>query len=632
MRLLLRMVIAAKKRLFWFFFAVFALIGTSIADQVEMVSIGMIINNGADFFSLFGDGEKVTKEQVDTVWEKLNQDQKGYVTKRDTTLYLSERKKVNLINKFLNRLKLIYLKNVSSFQVAIGMLLFIGVFKAFFLFYSRYCTQVLAIKVSRDLRQKYFRHIQSLSMDFYHRYNIGSLSTRVMTDSNQIALSINSIIINYFQTPFKVLTTLAFCFFLSWKLSLIVFLGIPFTLIPIRILTTKVRKITRRLHRNQENFASVLIDFLSGIQTVKIFSMENFTYRKYCEQNDYMEKLEMKTSRYDMLTRPILHFVTMSCLVGVLFVGLYWMHVPLPDLIVFCGLLHLLYEPVKKFSEENGNIQKGVVAAERMFQVLSIKPTIRDVPDALSIDAFHHSIIFDDVWFRYHNEWILKGVSFTVKKGETVAIVGTTGSGKSTILSLIPRLYEIERGHIFIDGVPIKQLRQSDLRSLVSFVPQSPFLFNESVATNIGFGLDVPLDTVKRAATLAHADEFIRDLPDGYEALLEEGGKNLSVGQRQRVAIARALVKQAPILILDEATASLDSISEAKIKQSIKELHGKMTQIVVAHRLSTIEYADRIIVIGKGRKISEGTKAELLQECSTFSSMWEAAQLEPVVR
>lgn len=628
MGLLFRAVIQAKKRFFWFFFAVFALIGTSVADQVEMVTIGMIMNNGADFFSVFGDGEKVHRRDIDHVWENLDKDHDGYVTKHDTTRYMGKQKKVTLINKFLARLKLFYIKNVDSFQVAILMLLFVGLFKAVFLFYSRYCTQILAIKVSRDLRQKYFRHIQTLSMEFYNKYNIGSLSTRVMADSNQIALSINSIIINYFQTPFKIISTLSLCFILSWKLSLVIFLGIPFTLIPIRYLTSKVRKITRRLQKNQENFASVLIDFLSGIKTVKIFSMENFTYKKYCQQNDYMESLESKTSRYDMLTRPILHFVTMSCLVSVLFIGLYWMHVPLPDLIVFCGLLHLLYEPVKKFSEENANIQKGVVAAERMFDVLSLKPSIVDAPNALELNEFHHSIMFDHVWFQYQNEWVLKDVSFTVNKGETVAIVGTTGSGKSTILSLIPRLYEIQKGNIFVDGIPISHIKQNSLRSLLSFVPQTPFLFNESVSTNISFGTDVPFDEIKEAAVLAHADEFVQELPEKYDSVLSEGGKNLSSGQQQRIAIARALVKKAPVLILDEATASLDSVSEQRIKQAIKELHGKLTQIVVAHRLSTIEYADRIIVIEKGVKISDGTKDELLSNCSTFSSMWEASKLE----
>ncbi len=628
MGLLFSAVVQAKRRFFWFFFAVFTLIGTNIADQVEMITIGMIMNNGADFFSLFGNGDRVTREEVDSVWKLLDKDDKNYVTKRDTTQYMSKRKKVNLINKFLDRLKLVYIKNVSSFQVAIMMLLFVGIFKAIFLFYSRYCTQILAIKVSRDLRQKYFRHIQSLSMDFYQKFNIGSLSTRVMADSNQIALSINSMIINYFQTPFKILTTLSICFILSWKLSLIIFLAIPLILIPIRILTQRVRQITRRLQRNQEKFAAILIDFLNGIETVKIFAMEKFTFGKYCEQNDYMESLEVKTSRYDMLTRPILHFVTMSCLVGVLFVGLYWMHVPLADLIVFCGLLHLLYEPVKKFSEENANIQKGVVAAERMFDVLSLKPKITDSEDAIDIKEFRHSIIFDRVWFRYCDEWVLKDVSFTVNKGETVAIVGTTGSGKSTILSLIPRLYEIERGHIFFDGIPLSHITQASLREMLSFVPQSPFLFNETVRTNISFGLDLPLEQVQAAAILAHAHEFIDELPQKYDSILAEGGKNLSVGQQQRVAIARALVKNAPILVLDEATSSLDAVSEQKIKQAIQQLHGKLTQIVVAHRLSTIEYADKIIVIEKGEKIAEGTKSELLNSCDIFTAMWTASRLD----
>jgi ABC-type multidrug transport system fused ATPase/permease subunit len=228
------------------------------------------------------------------------------------------------------------------------------------------------------------------------------------------------------------------------------------------------------------------------------------------------------------------------------------------------------------------------------------------------------------VSFRYGSEWILKNLSFTVAKGETVAIVGPTGAGKSTIVQLIPRLYDVQEGDIRIDGVSIKNYTQHSLRENIAFVPQRPFLFLDTIEANIAFGRPFSFQEVVEAAKKAHADEFIGRLPEGYQSYLSETGKNLSGGQQQRLAIARALVKKAPILIMDEATSSLDTVSENYIKASIKELRGQMTQIIIAHRLSTIEDADKIIYLEEGRKIAEGKKEEILKTCSGFKKMWEA--------
>jgi ABC-type multidrug transport system fused ATPase/permease subunit len=504
------------------------------------------------------------------------------------------------------------------------MLICVAVFKAVWLFASRYTTQLLAIRVSRDLRQYYFEHIQSLPMSFYQQYNIGTLSSRVVGDAAQISLSINSILTNYLQSPFTVFSCLVMCFWLSWKLSLVIFIGMPLIIMPIVFFARRVKRVTRQLQRNQENFASVLIDFLAGIQTVKIFSMESFSLKKYKEQNDRMAVLESKTAKYGLLTRPILHAITTLCLAIVVLFGLYTLGMPLSELIVFCGLLHLAYEPVKKFAEENANIQRGIVAGERMFEVLDIRSHIEDKKGAKELQGFQDSIEFDKVWFRYGDEWILKDVSFTVKRGETVAIVGPTGAGKSTIVQLMPRLYDVEKGAILIDGIPVTEYSQKSLRETISFVSQKPFLFSDTIAANIAYGQDFTREKIRTAARRAHADEFIEALPLQYDTMLAEAGQNLSGGQQQRLAIARALVKNAPILVLDEATSALDALSENRIKSAIAELHGEVTQIIIAHRLATIEHADRIIFLDHGEKVAEGTKDELLETCPQFRAMWEA--------
>ncbi len=629
MKLLLKAALRARRHFSLFLVTLGTLIGLTLASQMEMFSIGVIADTGTDFFALFASknekgeqNEHVSLEDVQEKWRKIDGGGDGVITKDDVQSYMIKRTGNNPLKRVMYQIKRTFHfeHNMKAF---ITLLLLVAVTKAFFLFFSRYSTQILSIRISRDLRQQYFDHIQHQPMSFFQKYNIGTLSSRVSGDANQIAASMNSFMINYIQAPFTILSTLIACFWMSWQLSMVIFFGLPMVILPVIFVTRKVKQITRQLQKNQERFTSVLIDFLSGIQTVKVFSMEAFSFKKYQEQNVQMAKLESKTAKYDLLTRPILHMITTFCIATVLIVGLYILEMRISELIVFLGLLNLFYEPVKKFAEENSNIQKGVVAAERMNEVLSLKPQIMDLPGSTSLRGFENALEFENVWFRYDDKWILKDLSFTVKKGETVALVGGTGVGKSTIVQLIPRLYDIQKGSIRIDGKEIHSYTQQSLREHIAFVPQKPFLFYDTVAANISYGKPFSLKEIVKAAKKAHAHEFIKDLPEKYETMLAETGKNFSGGQQQRLAIARALVKNAPILILDEATSSLDAISENKIKMAIKELHGEVTQILIAHRLSTIEYADRIIYLKNGQKAAEGTKEELLKTCPDFRHLWE---------
>ncbi len=258
-----------------------------------------------------------------------------------------------------------------------------------------------------------------------------------------------------------------------------------------------------------------------------------------------------------------------------------------------------------------------------MYEVLDRISPMTDAPNAVEMRNLENGIEFRNVSFRYRDEWVLKDLSFTIKKGETVALVGPTGAGKSTIAKLLPRLYDIQEGEILIDGRSIKGYTQRSLREQIAFVPQKPFLFFDTIKENISFGRAFTEEQIVVAARNAHAEEFIVKLPGQYHFKLEESGKNLSGGQQQRLAIARALVKNAPILLMDEATSSLDAVSEGKIKDAIIELHGKLTQIIIAHRFSTIEHADRIIYLEHGCKVAEGTRDELLKICPNFRLMWE---------
>ncbi len=625
MWLLFQAALRTKKHLALLVVTFFSLIFLTIASQLEVFALGILSNNGSDFFSLFSKEhvEGVSLPQIQEKWDLIADKETSLITQQSASTYLASQKQTNPLSWVLAQCKK-SMDLTSDIKPIIVLLLCVATFKAIWLFFSRYSTQLLAIRISRDLRQQYFEHIQLLPMSFYQQYNIGSLSSRVVGDAGQIALSINSWLTNYLQTPFVVVTCLSMCFYVSWKLSLVIFFGIPLIVMPIVILAKRVKRVSRQLQTNQEKFASLLIDFLAGIQTVKIFSMETFSLKKYKEENDKMALLESKTAKYGLMARPILHGVTTLCLAVIVLFGLYALGMTLSQLIVFCALLHLVYEPVKKFAEENASIQRGIVAAERMFEVLNLKPHIEDKEGAVDLQDFQDSIEFDRVWFRYQGEWILKDVSFSLKKGETLAIVGPTGSGKSTIVQLLPRLYEVEKGEVRIDGKSVQSYTQKSLRKLIAFVAQKPFLFVDTVAENIKVGKKISKEVLELASKRAHAEEFICKLPQKYDTILAETGKNLSGGQQQRLAIARALVCNAPILVMDEATSSLDALSENHIKDAICSLQGEVTQILIAHRLSTIEHADKILYLENGEKIAEGTKEELLANCVPFRLMWDA--------
>jgi ABC-type multidrug transport system fused ATPase/permease subunit len=633
MRQLLRTALLARQHRWLIAFSVVAMILLTLASQLEVVTLGILTRKGSDFFELFAPiqegklqkSQEVDWKEIQRRWQELDPTNSGKVTKEEAAEFLAKYKGNDLIENAIRSVNH-WLPISNSLQALALFLMFVAIFKALSLFCQRFSVRLVAIRISRDLRQAYFEHIQALPMGFYQQYNMGSLSSRVVGDAALVAEALNACLVNYLQTPFIILSTLGLCFYTSWQLTLILLFGLPLIIGPIIFLARRVKRISKQIQKNQETFTSVLIDFLAGIQTIKVFAMEEFSLKKYREQNTKMAALEQKSARYDISSRPITHTMGMFCLAAALLCGLYLFRMDVSEIVVYCGFLYVFYEPIKKFAEENTRIQRGVAAAERMQEVLSLHPDIQDKEGAVVLKTVQNGIEFDNVWFRYENQWVLKGVSFKVRQGEKVAIVGPTGAGKSTIVQLLPRLYDVQQGEIRIDGRPLTAYTQRSLRENIAFVPQKPFLFLDTVSENIAFGRSFSLQEIQEAANQAHADEFIQNLSEGYQTVLLEMGKNLSGGQQQRLAIARALVKKAPVLVLDEATSALDAVSENQIKQALKALRGKMTQIMIAHRLSTIEDADKIIFLEKGEKIAEGTREQLLDTCPPFRRMWEILQ------
>ncbi|KAF3362260.1 Lipid A export ATP-binding/permease protein MsbA [Chlamydiales bacterium STE3] len=608
----------------------------TFASQLEFFAIGVITQKGPNFFELFAplkDGQLIPQDSVtfEFMQERFEDIAQGAnaLSSSNVSAFLTTHSKNDFMGSAFRFVDTHF--GLTEKLTHLALFLFvIALFKAVTLFAHRFSTKLTAIEVSRYLRQRYFEHIQSLPMSFYQKYDMGTLSSRVVGDAHLVAEAINACFVNYLQTPFTIITTLTLCFLTSWQLSLLIFFGFPLLIFPIVFLARRVKKIAKQIQQNQEKFASVLIDFIAGIQTVKMFAMEDFSLEKYRSHNAKMALLENKSARYDLSSRPIVHTIAMMFLSVALVYGLFVLHMNVSEVLFYCGMLYLFYEPVKKFAEENSQIQRGVAAAERMLEVMALKPEIADAENAEDLLSFEDSITFKDVWFKYNDEWVLKGLDLTIKKGETLAIVGPTGAGKSTIVQLLPRLYDVQKGEICIDGKNIATYKQKSLREKIAFVPQRPFLFMDTVSANIAFGRKFSDEEIKVAATKAFADEFIIKMPNSYATELSEGGKNLSGGQQQRLAIARALVKKdASILVLDEATSSLDAVSENLIKTAIGELRGKITQVLIAHRLSTIEDADRIVYLEMGRKVDEGTKDELLERCEPFRNMWKLMMQKP---
>lgn len=609
---------------------VIAMCFLTFASQLEIFTLGVITKKGPEFFELFAplaDGKLkptkvITRDELEQRFNMLDVSGQGAVTQEDASLFFAKWRHKDFIESMMNSVD--SLVNVTGNITHLAfMVIFVALLKAVSLFTHRFSTRLVAIRLSSDLRQEYFEHIQSLPMSFYQKYNMGSLSSRVVGDAAMISEAVNACLVNYLQTPFTIATTLTLCFLTSWQLSLIIFFGFPLIVLPIIFLSRRVKRISKQIQKNQEHFTSVLLDFLGGIQTVKVFAMEDFSLSKYREKNERMAQLEKKSARYDLSSRPIVHTIGMMFLATALLYGLYILHMSVAEVLFYCGMLYIFYEPIKKFAEENSHIQRGIAAAERMFEVLDLKPHIEDQKEAEELNSFEKTIEFDHVSFRYGDEWVLKDFSFTIKKGESVALVGPTGSGKSTIAQLLPRLYDVQEGQVRIDGKPINAYTQKSLREQIAFVPQKPFLFLDTISANIAYGRGFSSSHIETAAKKAYADEFIQNLPLKYATELDEGGKNLSGGQQQRLAIARAFVKQAPILVMDEATSSLDAVSESYIKSAIADLQGHVTQIIIAHRLSTIDHVDKIIYLEKGKKIAEGTIQELIKTCPGFKKMWE---------
>jgi|TARA_B110000240_G_C13475685_1_gene442928 subfamily B ATP-binding cassette protein MsbA len=537
---------------------------------------------------------------------------------------LSANEKLKLFSNDL-LLKKTAIDTVSAVCVA---LIAVFTFKNIALYIKNITLSIIQFKLIRDLRNRLYEHLHYLSLSYFNKNKSGKLTSVLVSDIDNMKNSLSTSFQKLFVEPINILTFLALLFIISPKLA-----GIALTVVPLSgvIIFGIARSIRRRAARTQEQLAgitSVIAETLSSIRIVKAFAMKAYEVKRFSSETQKYYKLMLRKDILRLVSSPVSEIVGASIAALLLWVGardvLVAQSITSEDFIRFILLLFSLFGPMKNLSNVFNELQNGLASADRVFSILDVRSDITNAPNALHIDSLKKDIVFKDVSFHYGNkeQEVLSNIDFSINSGEIIALVGPSGGGKSTLVDLMPRFYDTIKGSILIDNNNIKDINTNSLRSLMGIVTQETFLFDDTVKANISYGIEsIEYSIIKDAAIAANAHDFIEKLPNGYDTIIGERGVALSGGQRQRIAIARALVKNPPILILDEATSSLDTESEKKVQQAIEKLMRNRTVIVIAHRLSTVHNADKIIVLDKGRIVDQGSHEELINRDGIYKQL-----------
>ncbi len=518
----------------------------------------------------------------------------------------------------------------ESLKVLCMTLLAVFFTKNIFLYMKNILLRVVELKLVKDIRDRLYKHIQTLSLGYFHKKQTGSITSIVMNDVEQLQVALAVVFQRLFVEPINILTFVTLLFIISWKLALIAIVIIPLAGIAIISIGRSIRRKSRRTQAKIAEIMQILTETLSSIRIVKAFVNEKEEVKKFTGESQHYFKLLLKRARLDLISAPVTE--SFGVIIGVVLLWYGGMEVlsnqgvSAEDFIRFIVILFSILGPIKQMSNVNLRIQVGAASAERIFELLDTPPEIVEKADAVDLGEFKKAIEFDLVHFEYNDgdELVLDELSFTINKGEVVAMVGPSGSGKSTIADLIPRFYDVSTGVIRIDGHDLRDATLASIRGQMGIVTQEVILFNDTIRNNIAYAQpNVSDEAIRKAAEAANALEFIEQTPSGFDTLIGERGVNLSGGQKQRLAIARALLKNPPILILDEATSALDTESEKKVQKAIETLMKDRTALVIAHRLSTVQNADKIVVIEQGRVVETGTHSELYEKGGLYRRLYD---------
>jgi subfamily B ATP-binding cassette protein MsbA len=471
-------------------------------------------------------------------------------------------------------------------------------------------------RIVADLRMDLYRKIQIQSLSFFTKNPTGALMSRITNDVGFIQGAVSEAVTALLKDSSTLICLVFVIFYRDWRLAIIAMFVFPLAIYPIAKFGQRMRQIATRTQVTLGSLTTLLQETISGTRIVKAFSMEEYENRRFSVENERLFHLILKAVSINALSSPLMEFLGGLGISAIIFYGGYQVihgqSTP-GTFFSFLTALIMLYEPVKRLTNVNNTIQQGIAGARRVFEIIDLAPEIRNRPDAVSLPGISQEIEIRNVTFRYEEKPVLRDIRLRIRAGEVVAFVGMSGGGKTTLVNLIPRFYDVTQGAITIDGRDIRDVTIESLRGQIAIVTQQTILFNDTVRNNIAYGDIVKTEEqIVAAAKAANAHDFIMNLPAGYDTLIGELGAKLSGGERQRISIARALLKDAPILILDEATSSLDSEAEIEVQDALENLMKGRTTLVIAHRLSTIRNADRIIVLVNGEIIEEGTHDHLL--------------------
>jgi subfamily B ATP-binding cassette protein MsbA len=514
----------------------------------------------------------------------------------------------------------------SSVAITAAILLLMPLFailRGVGFFLSKYFIEWVGNRVVLDIRNQLFSHLQELSMQFINRSRSGELISRTTNDTMLVERAVSDVIGDLAREPFVLLAAIVALVVQDVRLAALSLFLFPICVIPVAVFGRRVRYFAREGQAKLADLTSLQQETLFGASIVKAFGMEDFEKRRFFNHSQSVFRRAVKIVQAKAAVMPIIEFI--SVIAGCL-VLLYarWANMTWDQLVMFLGALVVMYDPVKKLSRLHLGIQHSSAAAERIFEILDTEITVRDRVGARRLEPPVREIRFEGVGFSYDTEPVLTDINLTVTGGECIALVGGSGGGKTTLVNLLPRFFDVTAGVVRINGVDIRDYTLKSLRQSVGLVTQETILFNETVSGNIAYGHpNPPMDRIEEAARLAYAHEFILEMPEGYRTVIGERGVRLSGGQRQRLAIARAIFRNPPILILDEATSSLDTESERQVQAALDNLMQGRTVFAIAHRLSTITHADRILVLSEGRIVEEGTHDALLARGGMYKYLYD---------
>ena len=487
---------------------------------------------------------------------------------------------------------------------------------------------IVQYRLIRDLRNKLYSHFHYLSLSYFNKNKSGELTAVLVNDIDNMRNSLSIMFQKLFVEPINILILMSLLFIVSPKLASIALLIIPISSVIIFGISHSIRRRSKRSQAQLAGMTSMIAETIGSMRIVKAFATKSFEIKRFARETQKYYQLMLRRDRLRFVSSPVSETFGATIAALLLWVGardvLVTQSISSEDFLRFILLLFSLFQPLKNLTNVVNELQNGLASADRVFAIMDIDSDIKDRNNAAEIVDLKESLSFNQVSFSYgeKNDKVLNNINFKIDKGEIIALVGPSGAGKSTLVDLIPRFYDTLDGSIKIDNKNIKELKISSLRSLMGIVTQETFLFDDSVKANIAYGLENISDNqIEEAAKAANADNFIKELPDGYNTIIGERGVSLSGGQKQRIAIARAIVKNPPILILDEATSSLDSESEKHVQSAIENLMSKRTVIVIAHRLSTVHNADKILVLEKGQIVQEGKHEDLVNNEGLYKQL-----------